>query len=235
MLRVRRPNLVIAIQLNQIRVNQRIRAREVRVIVASTGQQLGVMKIQDALRAAQQHGLDLVEVAATANPPVCRIVDFGKFKYELAKHEKDRKSNAASKMKEIKFRVNIDKHDYETKLRHAEEFLEKGNKVRCLLQFRGREMAHKDLGMKLMKRIEQDLVTMGHPEAEARLMGKNAFMTLVPLPPGKRKRHFFSDHDLAVADDNGDDITDLNAEVEDDEEEEGQEQEAAVPETTKRA
>jgi translation initiation factor IF-3 len=207
----------------------------VRVIVASTGQQLGVMKIQDALRAAQQHGLDLVEVAATANPPVCRIVDFGKFKYELSKHEKDRKSNAASKMKEIKFRVNIDKHDYATKLRHAEEFLEKGNKVRCLLQFRGREMAHKDLGMKLMKRIEQDLVTMGHPEAEARLMGKNAFMTLVPLPPGKRKRHFFSDHDLAVADDNGDDITDLNAEVEDDDEEEGQEQEAAVPETTKRA
>jgi translation initiation factor IF-3 len=208
----------------------------VRVIVASTGQQLGVMKIQDALRAAQQHGLDLVEVAATANPPVCRIVDFGKFKYELSKHEKDRKSNAASKMKEIKFRVNIDKHDYATKLRHAEEFLDKGNKVRCLLQFRGREMAHKDLGMKLMKRIEQDLVTMGHPEAEARLMGKNAFMTLVPLPPGKRKRHFFSDHDLAVADDNGDDITDLNAEVEDDEEEEeGQEQEAAVPETTKRA
>jgi translation initiation factor IF-3 len=207
----------------------------VRVIVASTGQQLGVMKIQDALRAAQQHGLDLVEVAATANPPVCRIVDFGKFKYELSKHEKDRKSNAASKMKEIKFRVNIDKHDYATKLRHAEEFLDKGNKVRCLLQFRGREMAHKDLGMKLMKRIEQDLVTMGHPEAEARLMGKNAFMTLVPLPPGKRKRHFFSDHDLAVADDNGDDITDLNAEVEDDEEEEGQEQEAAVQETTKRA
>jgi translation initiation factor IF-3 len=205
------------------------------VIVASTGQQLGVMKIQDALRAAQQHGLDLVEVAATANPPVCRIVDFGKFKYELSKHEKDRKSNAASKMKEIKFRVNIDKHDYATKLRHAEEFLDKGNKVRCLLQFRGREMAHKDLGMKLMKRIEQDLVTMGHPEAEARLMGKNAFMTLVPLPPGKRKRHFFSDHDLAVADDNGDDITDLNAEVEDDEEEEGQEQEAAVQETTKRA
>jgi hypothetical protein len=76
---------------------------------------------------------------------------------------------------------------------------------------------------------------MGHPEAEARLMGKNAFMTLVPLPPGKRKRHFFSDHDLAVAEDNGDDITDLNAEVEDDEEEEGQEQEAAVTETTKRA
>jgi translation initiation factor IF-3 len=206
----------------------------VRVIVASTGQQLGVMKIQDALRAAQQHGLDLVEVAATATPPVCRIVDFGKFKYELAKHDKDRKSNAASKMKEIKFRVNIDKHDYATKLRHAEEFLDKGNNVRCLLQFRGREMAHKELGMALMKRIEQDLVSMGHPEAEAKLMGKNAFMTLVPLPPGKRKRHFFSDHDLALAEDGGDNITDLDAEVEDDEEEE-QEAQEAVESSTKRA
>jgi translation initiation factor IF-3 len=193
-------------------VNHRIRAREVRVIVASNGQQLGVMKIQDALRAAQQHGLDLVEVAPTANPPVCRIVDFGKFKYDLAKHDKDRKSNAASKLKEIKFRVNIDNHDYETKLRHAEEFLDKGNKVRVLLQFRGREMAHKEIGMELMQTIKKDLELMGHPEAEPKLMGKNCFMTMVPLPPGKRKRHFFSDHQLALQevetgdeDDEGDD------------------------------
>ncbi len=168
------------------------------MIVASTGEQLGVMKIQDALRVAQQHGLDLVEVAANANPPVCRIVDFGKFKYELAKNEKEKKSNAASKMKEIKFRVNIDKHDYDTKLRHAEEFLDKGNKVRVLLQFRGREMAHKEIGMALVKRIENDLVEMGHPESMPKMMGKNVIMTLVPLPPGKRKRHFFSDHALAV-------------------------------------
>ena len=192
------PHLKIAIQLNQYRVNHRIRARDVRVIVASSGEQLGVMKIQDALRAAQQRGLDLVEVAATANPPVCRIVDYGKFKYEIAKHEKDRKSNAASRMKEIKFRVHIDKHDYDTKLRHAEEFLDKGNKVRCLLQFRGREMAHKEIGMELMKKIEADLVNMGHPEAPAKLMGKNVFLTIVPLPSGKRKRHFFSDHQKAI-------------------------------------
>ena len=190
------------------------------MIVASTGEQLGVMKIQDALRAAQAHGLDLVEVAATANPPVCRIVDFGKFKYELSKHEKDRKQNAASKMKEIKFRVNIGTHDYETKMRHAEEFLDKGNKVRCLLQFRGREMAHKDLGMALMKKIQKNLETMGHPEAEPKLMGKNAFMTLVPLPPGKRKRHFFGDHDAPpMAEGEGDEITDLDAEDEEHEEE----------------
>jgi translation initiation factor IF-3 len=186
----------------------------VRVIVASTGEQLGVMKIQDALRAAQQLGLDLVEVAATANPPVCRIVDYGKFKYEIAKHDKDRKSNAASRMKEIKFRVHIDKHDYDTKMRHAEEFLDKGNKVRCLLQFRGREMAHKELGMELMKKIETDLVSMGHPEAPAKLMGKNVFLTIVPLPAGKRKRHFFSDHQLALKDSDDDDAAE---EADDDE------------------
>jgi len=190
----------------------------VRVIVASTGQQLGVMKIQDALRAAQQHGLDLVEVAATAVPPVCRIVDFGKFKYDLAKHDKDRKQNAASKLKEIKFRVNIAEHDYITKLRHAEEFLDKGNKVRILLQFRGREMAHKEIGMQLMQRIRKDLELMGHPEAEPKLMGKNCFMTLVPLPPGKRKRHFFSDHEIALQDD--DEHDEVDEEDEDLEEEE---------------
>jgi translation initiation factor IF-3 len=195
-----RPNLKIAIQLNQIRINQRIRAREVRVIVASTGEQLGVMKIQDALRAAQQHGLDLVEVAATAIPPVCRIVDFGKFKYDLAKHEKDKKHNTASKVKEIKFRVNIGTHDYETKLRHSEEFLDKGNKVRILLQFRGREMAHKELGMELMGRVRKDLEAMGHAESDPKLLGKNCFMTLVPHPVGKRKRKFFSDHELELAD-----------------------------------
>ncbi len=188
------------------------------MIVASNGQQLGVMKIQDALRAAQQHGLDLVEVAPTANPPVCRIVDFGKFKYDLAKHDKDRKQNAASKLKEIKFRVNIDKHDYDTKMRHAEEFLDKGNKVRVLLQFRGREMAHKEIGMQLMKRIQQDLDLMGHPEAEPKLMGKNCFMTIVPLPPGKRKRHFFSDHEIALKE--TDDDEDEDEDDEDVEEEE---------------
>jgi len=196
-------------------VNHRIRAREVRVIVASSGQQLGVMKIQDALRAAQQHGLDLVEVAATANPPVCRIVDFGKFKYDLAKHDKDRNQNAASKLKEIKFRVNIAEHDYVTKMRHAEEFLDKGNKVRVLLQFRGREMAHKEIGMELMQKIKKDLELMGHPEAEPKLMGKNCFMTIVPLPPGKRKRHFFSDHEVALQD-----VDDEDEDEEDDDEEE---------------
>lgn len=168
------------------------------MIVASTGQQLGVLKLTDAIRHAQSLGLDLVEVAPTANPPVCRIVDYGKFKYEASKHDKERK-NAGSKLKEIKFRVNIDEHDYLTKLRHAEEFLDKGNKVRVQLQYRGREMAHQELGMELMGRVKSDLATMANVEQEPKLMGRNVTMTLAPLPQNKRKRHFLSDHDLEVA------------------------------------
>lgn len=141
-------------------------------------------------------GLDLVEVAPLAEPPVCRIVDFGKFKYEQAKHDKDKKHSAASKMKEIKFRVNIDDHDYQTKLRHAEEFLDKGHKVRVLLQYRGREMAHKELGMELMEKIKLDLVQMAAVEQEPKLQGRSVLMTLAPLPKAKRHRHFFSEHEL---------------------------------------
>ncbi len=103
------------------------------------------MRLNDALRKAQTLGLDLVEVAPTANPPVCKIVDFGKFRYDISKHSKDKKPGS-SKLKEVKFRVNIDEHDYLTKVRHAEEFLDRGNKVRVQLQFRGREMAHQELG-----------------------------------------------------------------------------------------
>ena len=195
-------------------MNNRIRAREVRVILASTGQQLGVMKTQDALRQAQGLGLDLVEVAPQANPPVCRIVDYGKFKYEAAKHDKKEK-HASSKLKEIKFRVNISTHDYETKLRHGEEFLDKGNKVRVQLQFRGREMAHQDLGMLLMGRIKKDLVNMATVEQEPKLQGRSITMTLAPLPAAKRKRMFSTHGELPPLEDTDHD--------EDDEEEEGAE------------
>jgi translation initiation factor IF-3 len=164
----------------------------VRVIVASTNQQLGIMKIQDALRAAQAEGLDLVEVAPNANPPVCRIVDYGKYRYELAKQEKDKKTNA-TKLKEIKFRVNIDEHDYLTKLRHAEAFLDKSNKVRVNLQFRGREMAHQELGDVLMTRIKEDLATMANVEMQPKKMGRNITMVLSPLPAAKRKRKFLKE------------------------------------------
>ncbi len=147
------------------------------------------MKLSDALRKAQTLGLDLVEVAPNANPPVCRIVDFGKFRYALAKQEKDRKSSG-SKLKEIKFRVNIDEHDYLTKLRHAEDFLDKANKLKVHLQFRGREMAHQELGMAVMQRVKGDLLTMAQVEMEPKLTGKSISMTLSPLPANKRKRKF---------------------------------------------
>jgi translation initiation factor IF-3 len=173
----------------------------VRVIVGSTGQQLGVMKLNDALKHAQSLGLDLVEVAPTAVPPVCRIVDYGKFKYEQSKHDKEKRS-AGSKLKEIKFRVNIDEHDYETKLRHGEEFLDKGNKVRVQLQFRGREMAHQELGMQLMARIKQDLAGMANVEQEPKMQGRNVTMTLAPLPANKRKRRFAESDDLPPLEEN---------------------------------
>ncbi len=173
----------------QIRVNHRIRAREVRVINGATNEQLGVMRLPDALRKAEEMGLDLVEVAASADPPVCRIVNFGKYRYELAKQEKDKKPHAG-KLKEVKFRVNIDQHDYITKIRHAEEFLDKGNKVKVQLQFRGREMAHQDLGMAVVHRVREDLATMAHVDMDPRLIGRTINMTMSPLPAAKRKRKF---------------------------------------------
>src|SRR5438477_768893 len=173
----------------QIRVNGRIRAREVRVILGSTGEQLGVMKLSDALRKAQTLGLDLVEVAPTANPPVCKIVDFGKFRYDISKQEKDKKTTG-TKLKEIKVRVNIDDHDYFTKIRHGEEFLDRGNKVRVQLQFRGREMAHQEFGMQLVQKVRDDLSGMSQVEMDPKITGRNITMTLAPLPANRRKRKF---------------------------------------------
>lgn len=166
--------------------------------MGATNEQLGVMKLSDALRRAQSIGLDLVEVAPNANPPVCRIVDYGKFRYALSKQEKEKKQTGG-KLKEVKFRVNIDDHDYLTKVRRAEEFLDKGYKLRVQLQFRGREMAHQELGMALVQRVKADLSTMAAPEMEPKLMGKAITMTLAPLPANKRKRRFepVSDEELA--------------------------------------
>jgi translation initiation factor IF-3 len=159
------------------------------VIHGVTNEQLGIMKLQDALRKAQSLGLDLVEVAPTANPPVCKIVDFGKYRYDISKQDKDRKATT-SKLKEVKFRVNIDPHDYMIKVRHAEQFLDKGNKVKFQLQFRGREMSHKELGDQLMRRLRDDLLTMGQVEMEPKLMGKSINMVMSPLPANKRKLRF---------------------------------------------
>ncbi len=167
--------------------------------MGATAEQFGVMKLSDALRKAQSLGLDLVEVAPTANPPVCKIVDFGKFRYDIAKQEKEKKSSG-TKLKEIKFRVNIDDHDYMTKIRHGEAFLDKGNKVRVQLQFRGREMAHQEFGMQLMYKVRDDLNGMSQVEMEPKAAGRNITMTLSPLPAARRKRRFSDGADDAEAD-----------------------------------
>src|SRR6188472_4105968 len=156
------------------------------------------MKLSDALRKAQSLGLDLVEVAPTATPPVCKIIDFGKFRYDVSKQTKDKRPSG-TKLKEIKFRVNIDDQDYLTKIRHAEEFLDKGNKVRVQLQFRGREMAHQEFGMQLMDKVRDDLATMAQVEMEPKIAGRNITMTLSPLPANKRKRRFSNAADDADA------------------------------------
>ncbi len=167
------------------------------------------MKTPDAIRKAQTYGLDLVEVAPNATPPVCRIIDFGKYRYELAKQEKDRR-HATSKLKEIKFRVNIDEHDYMTKVRHGEEFLVKGNKVRVQLRFRGRENAHKDLGEVLMARVREDLSGVGQIEMEPKHVGGSMLMIFSPLPAAKRKRKFAPPVEMPLededADEDGDDF-----------------------------
>jgi translation initiation factor IF-3 len=147
------------------------------------------MKLSDALRKAQSLELDLVEVAPTANPPVCKIVALGKFRYDISKQDKDKKPSGA-KLKEIKFRVNIDDHDYMTKIRHGEDFLDRGNKVRVQLQFRGREMAHQEFGMQLMQKVKEDLSGMSQVEMEPKITGRNVTMTLSPLPANRRRRRF---------------------------------------------
>src|SRR5512132_2195250 len=147
------------------------------------------MKLNDALRKAQSLGLDLVEIAPTATPPVCKIIDFGKFRYDVSKQTKDKRPSG-SKLKEIKFRVNIDEHDYLTKIRHAEEFLDRGNKVRVQLQFRGREMAHQEFGMQLVEKVRDDLSSMSQVETDPKIAGRNITMTLAPLPANRRKRKF---------------------------------------------
>lgn len=141
-------------------------------LIDEDNQPVGVVLFSEAAQRALELGLDLVEVASTAVPPVCRIMDFGKFQYSEAKKQKDaRKKQVQVKLKELKFHPNIKANDYSVKLSHAVEFLKKGCKVKLLMFFRGREMAHSDLGMKVMERLIQDLAPVGSPEAPLRRVG----------------------------------------------------------------
>jgi len=171
-----------------IRRNHRIKVPQVRVI-SPEGKQLGILDTNKAINLALENGLDLVEVAPNATPPVCRIMDFGKYVYEEQKKHSHSKTTA-SKIKEIEFTARIEHHDFETKLRHAEEFLDHGNKVKMRLKFRGREMAHTELGFSVMKRAVTELAGMGHPDADPKLIGRNIHVMLTPLPVNKRKPRF---------------------------------------------
>lgn len=197
------------------RVNERIRAPRVRVVLPD-GRQLGIMSSREALEKAKLVGLDLVEIAATADPPVCRIIDYGKYKYEQAKLKKQEKSaKNATRMKEIKFRVRTEQHDYNIKLNRIENFLEEGHKVRVVLQFRGRENAHRELGFDKLERIIGDLKTMANVDQPPRLAGRALGMTLSPLPKDKQKRNFQMFHGTLIDED--------DFEEEEDEVDEGQE------------
>ena len=183
------------------RRNERVRAPEVRVI-GPDGKQAGVMSSMDARKLAQSYGLDLLEVSPNAKPPVCRILDYGKYMYEQSKRQKESKQNSsAQKLKEIKFRVSIDTHDFETKIRRAEGFAMKGNKLKLTLMFRGREMEHTELGFDTVKRAIEFLSTVAVLDNEPRLSGRMITCTLSPLPAQKRKPRFLHSED---DDDSGD-------------------------------
>ena len=169
-----------------MRINKEIRADKLRVI-SEKGEQIGLLSLREALTMAEEAGLDLVEIAPNAKPPVAKIIDYGKFRYHQQKKEKDsKKSQVQIKVKEVKLKPNIDTHDFQTKLKHARDFILKGNKVRLTIVFRGREMLHRDLGMKVVEQFCQELSDIALVEAAPKLMGR--MMTTVLVPSGKRPK-----------------------------------------------
>ena len=162
------------------RRNEDIVAREIRV-VGPDGEQIGLMRVPEALEKAQGLGLDLVEIAPQAEPPVCRIMDWGKYRFELAKKgQAARKKQKQIQIKEIKFRPGTDEHDYQVKMRNLHRFIEEGNKVKVTLRFRGREMAHQELGRDLLKRIETEMADETTVEQFPRVEGRQMVMMLAP-------------------------------------------------------
>jgi translation initiation factor IF-3 len=164
----------------ELRVNERIRAKEVR-LVAPDGQQIGVKGIDEARWLAQELELDLVEVAPEANPPVCRLMDYGKYKYEQSVRQREaRKKQTRTVIKEVKFRPKIDDHDYEVKMRRARGFLDEGDKVKVTLMFRGREITHPELGERILRRLAEDVKDYSVIESGPSLEGRNMTMQLAP-------------------------------------------------------
>ncbi len=178
---IRRPMRAAApVERDGPRINDMIRVREVQLIDAE-GENRGVIQTRDAVLMAVEAGLDLVEVAPNAVPPVCKIMDYGKFKFqEQKKAAEARRNQKTVEVKEIKLRPGIDDHDYDTKMKAMKRFFEEGDKVKVTLRFRGREMAHMDLGVKVLDRVKVDTVNIAKVEQESRLEGRQMIMVLAP-------------------------------------------------------
>ncbi len=162
------------------RVNEQIRTDKIRLIGAD-GSQVGVVSVKEGLLAAEEAGLDLVEISPNADPPVCKVMDYGKFKYEQQKKANEaRKKQKVIEIKEIKVRPTIEEHDYNVKMRSARRFLEEGNKVKVTLRYRGREMSHQELGMEILNRMCKELEDLGKLEMTPRTEGRQVMMILAP-------------------------------------------------------
>jgi translation initiation factor IF-3 len=182
-----------------VRINGKIRAREVRVIGVD-GNQLGVLTLGDALTQARANGVDLVEIAPNATPPVCRLVDFGKFRYEQAKKDRESKKHQhANKVKEIQLSPKIDPHDLGVKISHAVGFLCDDMKVKVALKFRGREMAHTDVGFQVIERALKEISPFGHPDFTPKLVGRAINVMISPLPRNKRAKNPHQEDDRTAA------------------------------------
>src|SRR5690554_1122631 len=168
-------------RISDPRTNDRIRVPEVR-LVGPQGEQVGVVRIEEALRLAQAADLDLVEVAPNSKPPVAKIMDFGKFKYETAQKAKEAKRNQTNTiLKEVRFRLKIDKHDYETKRKRAEGFLKSGDKVKAMILFRGREQSRPEQGVRLLQKFAEDVAELGTVESSTTIVGRSMVMVIGPL------------------------------------------------------
>ncbi len=175
------------ISKESLRINEEIHIREVRVTSAN-GEQLGIMLTRDALRLAEEQHLDLVEVAPKARPPVCRIMDFGKYRYEQQKRDKEaRKKQKVVTIKEVKLRPNIEQHDFDVKLKNAQRFIEEGNKVKVTIMFRGRELSHPEIGSAVLDKMASALGDTVSVERGAKLEGKNMTMILSPKAQSAKK------------------------------------------------
>ena len=173
---------VLPISNKELQINEQIRDREVRVVDAD-GSQLGVMPTAKAKELAEQRSLDLVKIAPQATPPVCKIIDYGKFRFEQSKREKEQRKNQRTvEIKEVRLSLNIDTHDFETKKNHALRFIGEGNKVKASIRFRGREMGHPEQGLEIMRRFAESMAEVANVEKPAKLEGRTMLMFLAPKP-----------------------------------------------------